>query len=134
MSKIKNYFLVKKYPFLQCKNAWTGQKLGYDFTWLDDIPVGWRKAFGKKMVRQINRALGDYRKEYQISQIKEKYGSLRWYDNGAPTDIYKKVCYIVEKYEEISKHTCIFCGKKGEIDYNESWLIPQCKKCKKKYD
>ena len=43
--KIKNWLLIKKYPWLQQKNAWTGESLGYEFTWLDDMPQGWRKAF-----------------------------------------------------------------------------------------
>lgn len=132
MKKIKNWFLVKKYPFLQCRNVWSGKKLGYDFTWLDDMPQGWRKAFGMNIVKEINKALGNYRKDYHITQIKEKYGRLCWYDNGAPEEIYDKICKIVDKYEEISKHTCLICGKKGEIDYNNSWLMPLCENCRKK--
>lgn len=132
MSKVRNYFLVKKYPWLQCRNVWSGEKLGYDFIWIDDMPKGWKKAFGMKIVKEIDSVLGDFRNEYQISQIKEKFGSLRWYDNGAPSEIYDKLCKIIDKYEEISKHTCMICGKHGEIDYKESWLSPLCNKCREK--
>ena len=45
MKKIRNWLLIKKYPWLQCRNVWNGKKLGYDFTWLDDMPIGWRIAF-----------------------------------------------------------------------------------------
>ena len=70
---IKNFFLVKKYPWLRCRNVWTGKLLDYEFTWLDDMPMGWRKAFGMDIVKELDEALGDYRTEYMITQIKEKY-------------------------------------------------------------
>ena len=75
--KIKNWLLVKRYPWLQLKNAWTGESLGYEFTWLDDMPQGWRKAFGKKMIKELDKILrkANYQNEYQIAQIKEKW---RW--------------------------------------------------------
>ncbi len=128
MRKIKNWLLIKKYPWLQCRNVWNNEKLGYDFTWLDDMPQGWRKAFGMNIVKEIDEILGDYRNEYQITQIKEKWGSLRWYDNGAPDNIYEGLCKIIDTYEEISKHTCLVCGKYGEINYHDSWLMPLCEK------
>ena len=75
--KIKNWLLVKRYPWLQQKNTWTGESLGYEFTWLDDMPQGWRKTFGKKMVKELDKILrkANYQNEYQIAQIKEKW---RW--------------------------------------------------------
>lgn len=78
LKKIKNYFLIKKYPFLQIRNVWTDEKLKtYDYTWLDDMPKGWKKAFGMKMVKEIDEILGDFRKKYQITQIKEKYRRIK---------------------------------------------------------
>lgn len=77
MRKIKNWLLIKKYPWLQCRNVWNDKKLGYDFTWLDDMPQGWRKAFGMNIVKEIDEALGNYRNEYKITQIKEKYRKFK---------------------------------------------------------
>lgn len=136
MKKIKNYLLVKKYPWLQCKNVWNGKKLGYEFTWYDDIPQGWRKAFGKKMIKELNNILkkANYTHKYQISQIKEKWGYLHWYDCGVPEKISKEYDEWLDKYEELSKHICIVCGKDGEIDYKESWLSPLCVDCRRKMD
>ena len=53
------------------------ESLGYEFTWLDDMPQGWRKAFGKKMIKELDKILrkANYQNEYQIAQIKEKW---RW--------------------------------------------------------
>ena len=75
--KIKNWLLIKKYPWLQPRNVWTNEKLDSEFTWLDDMPQGWRKAFGKKMIKELDKILrkANYQNEYQIVQIKEKW---RW--------------------------------------------------------
>lgn len=75
--KIKNWLLVKRYPWLQQKNAWIGESSEYKFTWLDCMPQGWRKAFGKKMIKELDKILrkANYQNEYQIVQIKEKW---RW--------------------------------------------------------
>jgi hypothetical protein len=40
----------------------------------------------------------NYLDNYEITQIKEKYGSLRWYDNGNP--IGKLELIGVEEYED----------------------------------
>ena len=85
-SYIRNFFLCKKYPFLQIRNVWHGEKYGYEFTELDSLPRGWKKKFGIKISKDLlilfrKSATKNFHKQYRISQIKEKYGSLRWYDN-----------------------------------------------------
>lgn len=130
--KIKNYFLIKKYPFLQIRNVWTDEKIKtYDYIWLDDMPKGWKKL-GLNLCKELKRTFKkskekNFIKSYRIQQVKEKYGSLRWYDNGIPKDISNEYDKIIEKYTELSEHTCIICGKKGEIDYDNFWLEPLCK-------
>ena len=73
-----NKELCKRYPFLQITDCWTGQPYedeDYSSTWLDDMPDGWRKAFGKEMLEEIREELirCDYLNEYRIMQIKEKF-------------------------------------------------------------
>lgn len=136
-NRLKNYILIKKYPFLECKNIWTGKKIKhhYDYTWLNDIPIGWRKAFGEDLCKDIKNLFiftnnKSFLYQYKIVQIKEKYGFLHWYDNGVPLSINDKMQDILKRYEEISKHTCLICGNFGEIDYTQYWLSPVCKKHK----
>ena len=56
-NKIKNYILIKKYPFLKPKNVWNEKvpkDYDYSYTELDMMPRGWKKSFGlkpKPMVR-----------------------------------------------------------------------------------
>ena len=96
------------------------------FTELDSMPDGWRKAFGIQMCKEIKQALKEinYLRKYRIMQIKEKYGSLRWYDAGNNIEIQN----IIDKYERISAKTCINCGKPAKY-ISRGWISPYCENC-----
>lgn len=110
-----NRELIRKYPWLEPHNDWSGKKISvcagpdgeegfwpgdpklhpeynYEYTVLDDMPEGWRIAFGDLMCEEIDHELRrfDYEDKYEITEIKEKYGSLRWYDNGTPYKLSEK--------------------------------------------
>lgn len=63
--------------------------------------------------------------QYRISQIKEKYGQLCWYDFGSTE---KMLHEIIPKYEGLSKHTCICCGKPA-TKMTLGWISPYCDDC-----
>lgn len=93
------------------------------------MPTGWRKAFGLQMCEEIKQALlnKDGLKtlfNYRIAQIKEKYGGLRWYDANTTSEIQD----IISKYEDISYHTCINCGKEAKY-MSKGWISPYCEEC-----
>lgn len=125
----KNKELVKKYPFLLPRDmisyGWHGS-----FTLLDDMPVGWRKAFGERMCEEIRAQLvkEGLLDKYEVAQIKEKFGGLRWYDNG----ISKEVDRIVAKYEKLSERTCIVCGDRA-TKLRKVWITPMCDICVNRY-
>lgn len=84
-----NKSLCKKYPFLIPRNRWSGEIVeDYDYSWteLDALSYGWYLTFGLEIVEEIYQELKkfDFVDKYKISQIKEKYGTLRWYDFGTP--------------------------------------------------
>lgn len=83
-----NKSLIEKYPWLKIKSIMEGDKKEYDYeyTWLDNLATGWRIAFGDEICEEIQQELikFNYVNSYQILDIKEKYGSLRWYDGGFP--------------------------------------------------
>lgn len=98
------------------------------YTELDDMPDGWRKAFGIQMCKEIKKALKKKKgalRHYRIVQIKEKFGGLRWYDNTYAEEIQA----IIRKYEQISFRTCINCGEPAEC-ISTGWISPYCNKCK----
>lgn len=135
--KLTNKILIKKYPWLRLRNVWSDKFIeGIDFTWLDDVPCGWKKTFGLRMIKELDKLLrkANYQDKYRITEIKEKYGSLHWYDNGVPVTIRKEYDKWHENYENLSENTCIKCGKPAKIINYHGWYQPLCKKCQKKLD
>ena len=133
MSIEENKKLVEKYPFLIPRNRWTGfipDDYDYSYTEIDDMPTGWRKAFGLQMCDEIAEILkkADYLNEYRITQIKEKYGYLRWYDFGVPESIFTELGLVIAKYEVLSSKICIKCGKPA-TKVTLGWIEPYCDEC-----
>lgn len=96
------------------------------YTELDALDKGWRIRFGEEMCKEIRKALW---KEgglkaifgFRIEQIKEKYGSLRFYCHPC----YMSVMRIIDQYESLSERTCIVCGKPAEW-ISRGWVSPYC--------
>ena len=134
--QLKNWILCGKYPFLipkywnpETRQYEIGKDYNYSFTELDNMPDGWRKAFGEMMCEEIKQELirCNYLDEYIITQIKEKYGEFRWYDNGTPIGC--KVPEIIDNYSMLSRNICIICGKPDVPITDNGWISPYCKKC-----
>lgn len=126
--KQKNRELCRKYPFLQPRD-WRDDPYpdeDYSFTYLDDMPVGWKKAFGEQMCEEIMQVLSEDGNvdNYRVLQVKEKYGTLHWYDNGVSDKVYE----ILNKYEDLSERTCCNCGKPATA-YSTGWISPWCDEC-----
>jgi len=96
---------------------------------------GWYDIIFKlsEEIEKFNNQVKD-EKEYecvQAFQVKEKFGGLRFYVNGAPEHIYK----AIEKTEKTSYETCEECGKPGSMrTLRGFWLKTMCDKCFKKRD
>jgi len=130
--QLHNWLLCGKYHFLIPRYDWSGEIIeDYDYTstYLDDIPVGWKKAFGEMMCEEIKQELirCNYLDDFRIVQAKEKFGGLRIYTNGEPVDC--KVQQIIEKYSTLSENICIVCGKPDVPMTHNGWSSPYCKKC-----
>ena len=130
-----NKDLLKKYPWLTPYNVCTGEPLddyNYEHTWADDIPDGWRLAFGDQMIEELDQLLKKYnlRDEYRIVQIKEKFGGLRWYDNGFSEEGYEEYLDWLNKYEDLSFKTCMNCGKLA-VGFTKGYIMYLCKDCMK---
>jgi hypothetical protein len=64
-------------------------------------------------------------KDYKLMQVKEKYGTLRWYDCGG-TDAVNGQVRLAEK---ASAETCEVCGKKAQLCSTGGWLKTLCEGC-----
>ena len=129
--KLRNKKLIKEYPFLLPRNVWTDKipdDYNYDYTRYDEIPAGWRRAFGNELLKELKESLVKHNclDEFRFSQIKEKYGTLRLYNFGAPQETHE----IIRKYEFISGYVCIRCGRPDvSIIDNYGWYEPICECC-----
>ena len=100
----------------------------YTYSLLDCMPKGWNKAFGLKMAKEIKQWLKDHNiTDYEVTDVKEKWGRLHWYDNG-PTQLYGDV---VVKYEIMSVDLCVRCGKKAS-HVSRGYMLPFCEDCMQK--
>lgn len=127
-----NKMMIESFPFLMPRNRWTDripENFDYRYNEMYSMPYGWAKEFGYEMLCEIYQALVDanYLEKYRIMDIKEKYGTLCWYDSGAP----KQVFEIIEHYIGKSAHVCQSCGKPATY-MTQGWIGYFCRKCGKK--
>lgn len=62
---------------------------------------------------------------FKIIQIKEKFGTLRFYHRGGDEVIHQMVAMV----EELSWTTCEFCGSNQNIMRSKPWIKTACKNC-----
>lgn len=87
-------------------------------------PDGW-----KDIVLETDAMLAHIDPDYEIHQIKEKYGTLRYYygSNIEYGSIQDKIMQaIVRAAEARSATICEVCGKWGETDWESSWVRTLC--------
>lgn len=129
----KNKALVEEFPFLLPRNRWTDEvPEGYDYSYteLDNMPDGWRSAFGLQMCKELKEILekAGALTSYRITDIKEKYAILRWYDNGVPVQAETEYLAWQSKFVNLSKGTCIKCGAKA-TKMSVGYISPYCSEC-----
>lgn len=76
------------------------------------------------IVLNLHNKLVKENPDYFIAQVKEKFGTLRFY-TGPMTE--KGWGYVTEA-EELSAITCEECGRPGELRTDRSWIQTLCDK------
>jgi len=64
--------------------------------------------------------------ELDITQVKEKYGTLQFYVSHGTSEIFDKIEDICAR----SANICEGCGKKGKIVDIHGWYYTLCQSCK----
>lgn len=82
-----------------------------------DVQVGWYPLIKNLIDELINLGW-----DKQVTQVKEKFGGLRFYINGGSDEIYDKIT----EAEKLSHETCELCGKKGELRTKIRWFTTLC--------
>lgn len=113
--------LQSKYEFLKPTPVANGL-MAFGFECGD----GWLGILAE-LFDKIDKALSkDERKNFKVSQIKEKFGTLRVYCYGSSDKIEK----LIEKAEQKSAITCERCGKTGATQNRSGWISTLCEKCR----
>lgn len=123
-----NKELCERYPFLIPWKVRQGIITDYNYgrTLLDNMDPGWRKAFGIQMCEELRAALiaANALDRYQVGDIKEKWGELRWYSWGGANGTHE----IEKKYLLLSRKICGKCGKPA-THIGTAWVYPYCSEC-----
>ena len=133
-----NKALCDKYPFLiwygdPLYRGYSEDKIDYKYTWEDELPPGWRKAFCPTIWDELKAILekANYVNDFRFIQIKEKWGTLRLYYSGVPKEIFDDVLAWEQKYDKLSEETCIDCGAPS-TRMTLGWINFVCNDCSKR--
>lgn len=113
--------------------------------YLDNVGIGWRP-----LLVNLHKELLEIAPDYQVSQVKEKWGTLRVYITGTPIRVdaiagnqlfsgrvedtatdpdWRTVQGIVSKYEKQSAEICEDCGRSGHRRNDRFWVRTLCDDC-----
>ena len=114
---------------------------------LNRIPVGWGRWIScskgwSKLLVDTNRKMNMMWPNYEIHQVKEKFGSLRFYwgissedkdwealDENISRTIYEIMGDIANSAESRSSRICEDCGKFGTTTVLNYWYRTLCPAC-----
>lgn len=139
--------LIKEFPFVVPTD---GFGIGVGDGWYDILHIicwyikqrvhennvrwdHWKSLTGKKADEYKYKPISRIDEMPTIGQIKEKFGGLRFYTNGLPSQIYDEIKGIIEMGESMSFHICEECGNKGRPN-NDGWITTLCDECRGKRD
>jgi len=110
----------RKLPMTQTAMCWGFE---HDDGWFDII---W--DLSEKLESINNTKLKDNNIKIVASQVKEKFGTLRFYVNGTTPDVSDEVYKLIDEAETASEKTCERCGKEGKL-CGKGWVSTKCKEC-----
>lgn len=82
-----------------------------------ECDVGW-----DDLLLELDSKLAELAPDYQVLQIKEKYGGLRFYAIGLSDEGLD----LIEEYEDRSLTICETCGSPGRLMQDRGWYKTVC--------
>lgn len=103
---------------------------------LEEIANSMHPSFGvsfpeqgwDKIIIDCHNKLKSIDPAYVIYQIKEKFGTLRYYFYTS-SDNQDGMTKCIEEAEELSAVTCELCGNPGSLDHEAYWVKTLCPEC-----
>lgn len=124
--------LYNNYPELFVQKDWPMTKTC--MVWGISCNIGWYDILDKLCSNIMSYCKENNIEIPQFGQIKEKFGTLRIYIDGADDKIYK----MVSDAEDESCNTCEDCGSKEDTitapREGGCWVLTLCKKCRNRED
>ena len=94
-----------------------------------EIEDGWYDLI-HELCEEIEKRLYNKKHDFNVEQVKQKYGSLSFYTNiYEDNNLYNNLIELIDCYEEKSKTVCEFCGKEDKIIWMNHWANAICEKC-----
>lgn len=99
-------YIMRDEAFSDILNQWDK-----DDTWKSiDCGFGWGDILMK-----CHAELLAIDPDYEVCQIKEKFGMLRYYFNPSKPEYSRKMQDVAFRYESESQYVCEVCGEPGEL-------------------
>jgi hypothetical protein len=92
---------------------------------------GWFHLFSQ-LCADIDHALGDDKRGFHWTQVKEKFGSARLYFQMTPgvssdeSDLMQRLLSLKNEAEAASQRTCVACGQPGRVYPDMGWMLAVC--------
>jgi hypothetical protein len=91
-------------------------------TSINNVGEGWHP-----LVRELEGYLNSIDPDYELQQVKEKFGSLRYYAQTTTTGReFEEFHALIADAENKSDHICEECGEPGETHAYQGWLKTLC--------
>ncbi|MET0410201.1 MAG: hypothetical protein ABW217_02845 [Polyangiaceae bacterium] len=115
--------LCEEFPLLYADRtrSWREVPLGFGIECKD----GWYpllRELSAKLETLIMRLPEDERSGYRAAQVKEKLGTLRFHMSKQTPEMFA----VISEAEELSGHTCEYCGAPGTLRRVADWRITLC--------
>ena len=90
-------------------------------TSINNVGEGWHE-----LIKTLEEKLNKIDPEFELLQVKEKFGGLRYYANTSNDDERTNFHQLISLAEEASFHLCEVCGEPGENKATHQWLKTLC--------
>ena len=95
------------------------------------IPDGWGRwiscdAGWYPIIVELDRDLAALDPDYELHQVKEKFGGLRFYARSRNPDLVDAFAERIKQAEQLCDRTCETCGAPGELHDEFSWIRTLC--------
>ena len=74
-----------------------------------------------KIIADLDERLSALDPDYRVSQIKEKFGGLRYYAQTSNTEVYDEFYACIREAERLSDMTCELTGTPGVLMVRGGW-------------